>query len=181
MNKSYSSLLVGLIFILVGVGLLMDRMVLFSFGWREIYPIIFILIAAISFINALAGQRNSAFWGGLFGVLGAFFFCRNYDLIPFYWFDEFWPIFLIALGFGFIVLFIFNPKDWGVLIPGFILTGMGLIFVFESMRLIDDVFETVFDIVWTYWPLVFVLLGVGLILGSLKHKDSGKTSSIQQE
>jgi len=171
MNKNSSSLIIGLIFILVGAGLLMDKMHLFNFGWPEIYPVIFILIAAVSLINAIAGHKSSAFWGGLFGVLGVFFALRNYDLIPFYWFDEFWPIFLIALGVGFIVLYIFNPRDWGVLIPGVILTGLGLIFIFEAMNLIDDLFEIILDAVWTYWPLALVLLGIALILGSLKRKE----------
>lgn len=178
MNKNSSSLFVGLIFILVGVGLLMDKMDMFSFGWHEIYPVIFLLIAAVSFINAFSGNKNSAFWGGVFGVLGVFFALRNFDIIDYYWFDEFWPIFLIALGVGFIVLYIFNPKDWGVLIPGAILTGLGVLFIFEAMNLIDDFFEVVFDTMWTYWPLVLVLIGVGLILGSMKRKDAGGNKNI---
>jgi membrane-bound ClpP family serine protease len=182
MNKNYSSLTIGLIFILVGSGLLMDRLTLFSFGWFEIYPIIFILISTASFLNALAGQRNSAFWGGMFGVFGAFFFLRNYNLIPFYWFHEFWPIFLIALGVGFLVLYIFQPRDWGVLIPGSILTFLGLVFIFDTMALVEDIVEIVFDWVDTYWPLVFILLGAGLILDSLKKKEkSEKSDRIQQE
>ncbi|MBN1479411.1 hypothetical protein EH223_16460 [candidate division KSB1 bacterium] len=180
MNKNYSSLTIGLIFILVGVGLLMDKMNLFAFGWKEIYPVIFILISVVSFINAFAGQKNSSFWGGVFGVLGAFFFLRNYDFVPNYWFEEFWPIFLIALGVGFIVLYIFNPRDWGVLIPGAILTGLGLVFIFESMDLIDNFFEIAFDAVFTYWPLVLILFGVALILGSLRHKETRDKETIQE-
>lgn len=181
MNRNNSSIIIGLIFILIGVGLLVDKMDLFDFGWQQIYPVIFILISVISFINVFAGQKNSAFWGGVFGVLGAFFFLRNFDLIPFFWFYEYWPIFLIALGVGFIVLYIFNPRDWGVLIPGTILTGLGLLFIFESMDLIEDVLEVAWEIVWTYWPLALVLLGVGLILSSLKRKESGDSTENQQE
>jgi hypothetical protein len=180
-SSNSSSIIIGLIFILVGAGLLMDRLDMFSFGWHQIYPAIFLLIAAVSFVHAVAGQKKSAFWGGVFGVLGVFFALRNYDIIRYYWFDEFWPIFLIALGVGFIVLYIFNPRDWSVLIPGTILTGLGLLFIFEAMNLIDDLFELVFDTMWTYWPLALVLLGVGLILGSLKRKDSGENSTITNE
>jgi hypothetical protein len=180
-SSNSSSLIIGLIFILVGVGLLADKLDMFNFGWHEMYPIIFLLIAAVSFMHAVTGQKNSAFWGGVFGVLGVFFVLRNFDIIRYYWFDEFWPIFLIALGVGFIVLYIFNPRDWGVLIPGFILTGLGLLFIFEAMDLIDDFFEIVFETIWTYWPLALVLLGVGLILGSLKRKDSGDKGNVTIE
>ncbi|MBN1561007.1 hypothetical protein JW998_12210 [candidate division KSB1 bacterium] len=172
MNKNYSSLTIGLIFILAGAGLLLDRMRLFDFGWKEIYPVIFLLIAVFSFINAFSGQRNSAFWGGAFGALGVFFFLRNFELIPFYWFNEFWPLFLLAPGVGFITLFIFNPRDWGVLIPGVILGGLGLLFILDSLDLIQDLFSIVFDAIWTYWPLVLVLIGIGLILSSCKRKET---------
>lgn len=180
MNKNYSSLTIGLIFILVGVGLLMDKMNLFDFGWKEIYPVIFILISIVSLINAFSGHKNSAFWGGVFAVLGAFFFLRNFDFIPFYWFSEFWPVILLALGIGFIALFVFQPKDWGVLIPGAILTGLGLIFSFEAMDLIEGFFEIAFDIVFTYWPLILILFGVGLILGSLRHKETRDQETVQE-
>jgi hypothetical protein len=178
MNKNYSSLMIGLIFILAGAGLLMDKMRLFDFGWTEIYPIIFLLIAGVSFIHAFTDQKNSAFWGGMFGVLGVFFFLRNFELIPFYWFHEFWPI---ALGLGFFSLFIFSPKNWGVLIPGVILSGLGLMFTLESLDLIQDVFEVVTDVIWTYWPLILILIGVGLILDSVKRQGMGDRKTAKEE
>ena len=171
-NSNSSSLTIGLIFILVGIGLLMDKLDIVSFGWYQIYPVIFLLIAAASFVNAFSKDKNAAFWGGVFGVLGLFFVLRNFHIIRFYWFEEFWPVFLIALGVGFLVLYIFKPHDWGVLIPGVILTGLGVLFIFEAMDLIDDFAEIVFETIWTYWPLALVLLGVGLILGSLRRKDA---------
>ena len=184
MNRNYSSLVVGLIFILIGAGLLLDRLHLFMFGWVQIYPIIFLIIAAVSFLNAASGHKNSAFWGGIFAVLGLFFFLRNFDIIPFFWFSEFWPIFLIALGVGFLVLYIFNPRDWGVLIPGFILVSIGGLFALDSMSLIEDAFDFIFEVVSVYWPLVFVLFGLGLILNSLrtaKESENDKTISDSQE
>ncbi|MBN1464788.1 hypothetical protein JXA02_03435 [candidate division KSB1 bacterium] len=181
MNKNHSSLLIGLIFILAGVGLLLDKMRLFDFGWQETYPVIFLLLAVISFISAFSGKKNSAFWGGVFGVLGVFYLLRNFDLIPFYLVHELWPIFLLALGLGFIALFIFNPREWGVLVPGFILTGLGVIFILESLDLIHDLFANIVDAIWTYWPLILVLIGIGLILGSYKRKEADDRKTIKEE
>ncbi len=184
MNRNYSSLVVGLIFILIGAGLLLDRLHLFMFGWMQIYPIIFLIIAAASFFNAASGKKNSAFWGGIFAVLGLFFLLRNFDIIGFFWFSEFWPIFLIALGVGFLVLYIFNPRDWGMLVPGFILTFIGGLFALDSMSLIEDAFDLVYDFMSIYWPLALVLLGIGLILNSLrttKDSESEKTISDSKE
>lgn len=169
MIKNLSALLIGLIFIFAGMGLLLNRLEIIDFGWSQIYPILFLLLSLVSFISSIKGQRNSAFWAGIFLVLGLFFLLRNFDIIPYFWFDEFWPIFLIALGVGFIFLYIFKPSDWGVLIPGFILTLLGVLFIFETMDILHDVF----DLVLTYWPLILVIIGGILIAGSIRKRDIG--------
>jgi hypothetical protein len=177
MSKNNSSLVIGSIFILIGAGLLLDRLELFMFGWEQIYPVLFLLISALSFFNAATGQKNSAFWGGIFAVLGVFFFLRNFDFISFFWFSDFWPIILIALGVGFLFLYIFNPRDWGALIPASILLFIGTLFALDSMELIEDAFEIVYDVFSVYWPLVLVLVGASLIINSLrttKQSDSEK-------
>ena len=184
MKKNNSSLVIGSIFVLIGAGLLLDRLDIFMFGWTQIYPVIFLLVAAISFFNAVSGQKNSAFWGGIFAVLGAFFFLRNFDIIDFFWFSEFWPIFLIALGVGFLFLYIFNPKDWGALIPACILLFLGSLFALDSMDLIEDAFEIVFETLSVYWPLALVAIGLSLILNSLrttKKSDNDKPIEELQE
>ncbi len=171
MHKNYSSLILGLVFILFGLGLLLDRLDMFAFGWTQIYPVIFLLIAISSFLSAAAGQKNAAFWAGIFAILGLFFTLRNFGVIPYYWFVEYWPIFLIALGFGFIFLYIFYPRDWGVLIPGAIFLGLGTLFILGTMDLLEDVFENIVEITFTYWPLVLVLIGLLLLLNSIRHKE----------
>ncbi len=174
MRKNYSSLIFGLVFILVGAGLLLDRLDVFFFGWAQTYPLIFLVIAAASFLSAATGDKSSAFWAGIFTVLGLFFGLRNFDIIPFYWFFEYWPIFLIALGFGFIFLYIFNPRDWGVLVPGIIFLGLGTMFFLGTVDIFEDVFETFVELFFTYWPLVLVLVGLLLILNSIKHKETSE-------
>lgn len=171
MKKRYSAITIGLIFIFIGLGLLLDRLGIFNFGWMQLYPLLFLLISIVFFVNAFTGHKNAAFWGGAFGVLGVFFVLRNYDFIPFYWFVEFWPIFLIALGVGFLVLYIFRPDDWGVLIPGIVLTFIGFLFLIRSMDVMRDIFYLTIDIIETYWPLILVLIGIGLIANSLRTKD----------
>jgi len=174
MNKNHSSLIIGLIFILIGAGLLLDKLNMFDFGWYQIYPVLLILISIMSFISIFSGNKNSAFWAGIFGVLGVFFFLRNFDVITAFWFSEYWPIFLLALGAGFILLFIFKPQDWGVLIPGFILTFIGVVFLVNTLNLYDleEFIRFVFDLVATYWPLALVLLGLGLILNAVSKKTT---------
>lgn len=170
MQRILSSLVIGVIFILVGVGLMADQFLPFEFGWPQIYPLLLLALALSSFIKAFSGQQSSAFGGGFFGALGLFFAARNFGFIDSLWFFEWWPIILLAMGAGFICSFLFRPSDWGVLVPAFIFTALGALFLLDSLGVIADVFETLWDLIDRYWPLALVLMGVGFILNSLKPR-----------
>jgi len=169
MNKKLAPILTGVMLILVGLGILFHEMNIYYFEWSKTWPIILIIIAIFSFIKVLAGQKKEIFSAVFFATLGVFFVLRNYGFIYDYWFDEFWPIFLIAPGLGFIGLFIVNPKDWGALIPGVALLTIGSFFTLEQF----DIFENFVEITEVYWPLVLVLAGILLVIFSLKqdHKQ----------
>ena len=167
MNRVMSSFFLGVLFILIGVGLMADQFLPFEFGWSQIYPILFLALALSSLFKALSGHRQSAFGIGFFGVLGAFFFARNFGLIDSLWFFEWRTIILPAVGLGFICSFIFNPSDWGVLVPAFFFTALGSLFLLHSLGVVEDVFETLWRLTDRYWPLALVLVGVAVILKSL--------------
>ena len=168
MNKQFSNTFFGVLLILFGVVLILNKLEIIYFTWTEIYPIGLIIISVWSFINVSKGNKNASFWGTVCGVLGIVFLLRNYDLIDYFLYIEIWPIILLAFGFGFLVLYIFNPEDWGVLIPGFILFFFGSFFLLESLSIDVDLFGFVFD----FWPLILIIIGAGLILKTLSQKKT---------
>lgn len=171
MNKLINSLVTGLVFILIGAGLLADRFLSFRFGWEQAFPILLIALAISSFIRAFSGNRHSAFWGGFLGLLGAYFFLRNYEFVEAFWFFEYWPMFLLAFGCGFICSFLFYPADWGVLIPAAIFTGLGALFLLDSLHVFKNIWSTFWDLAESYWPIILILVGLGVIGGSLKSRS----------
>jgi hypothetical protein len=164
--ENKSSVVLGAVLVLIGIGLLLSKMNVIDFSWYEIYPLGLLGLSALSFASLTRGNKNGVFMGTAFAVIGLFFFCRNFGLLDFLWNFKFWPIVLISLGLGFIALFIVKPYDWGVLIPGSILTFLGAIFLLDSM-----------DFAWRQlrlarrmWPLILVLVGVGLIISTLSKR-----------
>jgi hypothetical protein len=170
MHRVLSSLIIGLILIVIGAGLMANQFLPFEFGWSQIYPLLFLALALSAFIKAFSGQHSSAFGGGFFGALGLFFAARNFGFIDSLWFFEWWPIIFLAMGVGFICSFLFRPTDWGVLVPAFIFTGLGSLFLLNSLGVVEDIFETAWDLIDRYWPLALVLIGVAFILISLRPR-----------
>ena len=166
MNNSKTSLLPGFFLIGLGLLLLIHKLDLFYFGWPRTYPLIFILVGLTLFISATLKRNGSAvFWGTIFSLFGLFFFLRNFHFIEYYYIHEIWPIFFMILGIAFFILFIVKPQDWGVLIPGSIFLFLGVIFLARNFH-----YWRALELIQRYWPLLLIVIGVGVILCSLKKQ-----------
>lgn len=166
MNNSKVSLLPGFFLIGLGLILLIHKLNLFYLDWMRTYPIIFMLIGLTLFVSAILNKNRSAvFWGTIFFLFGFLFFLRNFDFIEYYYIHDIWPVFFIIFGIAFIVLFIVKPQDWGVLIPGALFLFLGISFLLRNFH-----YWRVQEIIERYWPLLLILIGIGVILGSLKRK-----------
>jgi len=167
MSTHKHSLWPGLFLILIGAILLVHKLVPYSFGWYEIYPLIFIGLGILLFISILGKRDKGAVFPGTFlFFLGLFFFLRNYDIIPYLYRLEVWPIFLIILGLAFLVFFFTKPSNWGTLIPAGIFLFLGIVFLLDRLHI---VYLDIWNILADYWPVVLIIIGGGIILGSLKR------------
>lgn len=160
------SLFPGIFLIGLGLLLLFHKLNLFYFDWSRTYPMIFMLIGVTLLISSIMNKISSAiFWGTIFFLIGILFFLRNFNFIDYYYIHDIWPTFLIIFGIAFVILFIVNPKDWGVLIPGTILLFFGTTFLFKNFH-----YWRAQELIQRYWPLILIVIGIGIILGSLKKK-----------
>ena len=168
MKNKYNPIITGTVFIVIGVFLLLQKLQLIDLRWHEFYPFLFLGLGIVLFLKALRGNSNSAFWATFSLTLGLFFVLRNYDLIGDLWFADVWPVILIGLGLGFIVLFSFRPGDWGLVIPGFFLSVVGVLLFMDQL-----------DLSWWYtkyvarnfWSIVLIVIGLAMIVGSLTRKS----------
>lgn len=166
MKKNSSSVALGILLIAAGVLILMNQLDLFRITWDEALPILLLVICAVSMINVARGNKHSVFWATACGVAGIFLLLRNFDVIDSFWFMSEWPVFLASAGLGFIAMYVAKPAEWGVLIPGAICTFFGVIFILDEL----DVSYYTRELLKNFWPIVLVLAGLGLILGSLRRK-----------
>ena len=167
MNQDQKSIITGAVFIIIGVFLLMQKLGMIDVEWYEFYPFLLLGVGAILFLKAAIGQTNNAFWATGFTTVGLFFLLRTFDIIEDLWFVDVWPVILIALGLGFIVLYAFRPNEWGLIIPGVFLAFVGILLFLDQM-----------DLNWWYskyvarnfWPVLLVVIGTAMIVASLTRK-----------
>lgn len=151
----------GVCLIMIGLWLFVKQLTEISGLWLKIYPILILLFAGSLFFETVRRkQRRTLFWGTVVFTIGLFYLLRNYRVIPFLLPEEYWPLFLIAVGLGYSARFLYCPRDWSVLFPAGIYIFLGIVFFLHglyaiSVEWIDDLFQ--------YWPVVLILMGVGLL------------------
>ena len=166
-----SSVFPGFFLILLGAILLIHKLVPDFLGWRQLYPLIILGLGIMYLFRASMKPRNSrggVFPGTILLLAGIFFILRNYDLVPFYYVRDVWQVFVIIFGLGFLALYIANPKDWGVLIPAGIFIFIGVLSLLKMYFIID---WELWDILSDYWPTILILIGLAIIINSLRKEN----------
>ncbi|NUO82476.1 hypothetical protein HUU05_20570 [candidate division KSB1 bacterium] len=161
MAKQRSSIVPGIVLILIGLYFLANRLDWPIPDFFEIYPFVFLLLAIACAARIRGwGNRDGVFGTFFFLTLGVFFILRNYDLIPYIYHP--WPIWLIAAGIGCIAVFVFAPSQWGMLIPGSAFLLFGGAFLLREFDIIYNVDR--------YWPIIVIAIGVGILLKGLRKQ-----------
>jgi hypothetical protein len=156
----------GVLLILVGFGILFDRLNLLDFSWHKVWQFVILLIGIWMVITAFIYDQKGKIFGGTFlFLLGLLFLLKSYYVIEMRH-DIFWPSLLIILGLSFLMLFVFDPREWGVLIPCVVFTGFGVLIVFT--RLGYFYYWQVWDIIAVYWPVIFILIGIVILIPKRK-------------
>ncbi len=164
-----TSLVPGLVLIILGSILLINKLAPDFLNWYQIYPLIILGLGLIITFSALQKQdKGGVFPGTILFLVGIFFILRNYDVIPYYYVRDIWPVFIIFLGLGFLALFIVKPSDWGVLIPASLFIFFGTA---SLLRMYDIIDWSAWRLTSRYWPVILIIIGAGIILSSLKKRQ----------
>jgi len=166
MNERNPTFITGAVLLLIGVALFLRRLGLFFVGWEEAYPLVMLALAAALFYATFKKtDRTSAFPATVLLILGSFYFLRNFSLLEFdYYFFEFrdyWPVFLIAFGAGFVVQSLLKVRGKGALVAGGALLFFGTGLLMHSLGLWWG-----FDLA-ALWPLLLIAAGVALVAKTL--------------
>ena len=156
---------IGVLFFLKTMGVVDSYFELFKIWlyWPAVFLIIPGLIFHYAFFN---GQRNNPGLlvpGGILLVLGIVF---QANMLIGAW-SVLWPGYIFAVAVGLFELYIFGPREKGLLIPVGILGGLSLIFFTKiSLKQIIP-----YDIGGFVLPAVLVIIGLSIIFRDKSKRD----------
>lgn len=146
----------GIVLIIVGIVLLVLN--ISGYGFHEFWPVLFIGLGLYFVVLFLTDRSNYGLLmpASILTIMGIMF---QYAAIEGWWsMRMLWPFFLIGPGLGFFLMYWFGKKESGLLIPGYILTGIGIVFLLISSE------------GWYLWPILLIIAGILMLL---RHrKDS---------
>ena len=117
--------IIGLVLVLLGVALLLNQMSIIHIGgWSLVWLGLLLYGAAVVLRSFVSNDRSKVFFGTLCFLTGILFFLRKGGFIHGS-FSIYFPAFIIIVGVAFFMLFVFNIKDWHLLIPSLIFLGLG--------------------------------------------------------
>ena len=160
-KRSLSFSLVGIFLILLGTGILLQRLHILSHQWSTVVWACFGIVGFLAVIQGFAERgRGKAFWGSLLFFVSTAVLVQRFSLIEF----EPWDVpatISLAIGLSFLILFLFDPRRIGVLIPLLLFGGYGVLYYLWWWDVINW-----FDLKYyirTYWPAVIILWGASLV------------------
>lgn len=143
---------IGILFSLQSLGLIGD---FWSFSWPLILLFVSIGFHLGFFLSGARSQHAGLLVpGGILFVLSMLFMFE--EMTGWNFSGNTWPIYLFAVAFGLFELWLFGGREVGLLIPIFILTGLGFVFLVQNLLTFN---------ILSFWPLVLIIVGLFLIFG----------------
>lgn len=154
--------LIGAILVLIGVALLLKQMHILDINGKKLLWIALALYGGATVTRSFwYNVRHKIFWGSLCFFTGILFTMREYGLVygsaP-----MFLPAVLVIFGFSFLVLFVFNVRDWHLLIPAILFVGLGAALMLTELKMLYA--QQVWRVVRDYWPVALILMGAAMVL-----------------
>jgi hypothetical protein len=151
----------GIFLILLGVGIILNKLHVIHYGEGIILWICLGLVGLATVVQAFVTRRRSVvFWGSLLFFVSIGMLVHRLALLDFAPWDV--PAtFSLALGLSFLMLFFYEPRRFGVLVPVILFAGYGVLYYLWWWDVIDW-FEMK-HYVHTYWPVLIILWGISLI------------------
>jgi hypothetical protein len=153
---------IGIFLILIGAGLLLQRTHILPHRWSTVLWGAFGILGLIAVVHAfLERSRGKVFWGSLLFFVSTAVLVHRYSLLEF----EPWDVpatISLAVGLSFLMLFLFDPRHIGVLVPLIFFGGYGVLYYLWWWDIINW-----FDMKYyirTYWPTLIILWGLSLLV-----------------
>lgn len=156
-NLSFSSIFLGIFFILLGCLLVTDRIFnLDLFSAYRFWPT-FVIIPGLLFETTYFTTKKAPgilVPGGILTILGILFYFESFTNWSFSQYT--WPIYLLSVAIGLFQFYLFSGRNKGLLIPVFILTTIAIIaFACMFLNLASQMYNSGIII-----GVIFIALGI---------------------
>jgi len=160
-KKSNGIPIFGIFLILLGAGLILNKLHVFQYGWRTVFWICLGIVGIAAVVQAyITHRRGVVFWGSLLFFVSVMVIARRFMIVDFAPWDV--PAtFSLVLGLSFLMMFLYDPRRIGTLIPVLIFGGYGVLYYLWWWDVIDW-FEMK-HYIYMYWPVLVILWGLTLI------------------
>lgn len=167
MKNIKNQLILGIILIIIGSVLMMANILDYSFSWRQILPVVLMIIGILFFTSIKSKERSGAIFPGvIFFVTGLYLFLRNISSIDNFFYDiEIPTVVFIILCLAFLALYLTRPQDFGLLIPTLIFGILGTLYLLNDLWIIDR------EQIKRFWPLILIGIGIGSIVHGIVKKN----------
>lgn len=169
---------IGISFFLYGLLTLLNLSGMVYLNQREIFSIVFIIYGLVTFIKAFhILKRGALFFTSLITNIGIILFIlTNYEILN--WHDVVTPSIFYVTATGLLILYIENYSEKVFLIGTVFFFSLSLLSVLFVGRIaIANYVNKITLILFEYWPLFLILLGILLIVSKPKGQSSSAFSS----
>ena len=164
------SIVPGIVLILAGVFLLLEKLDVLNVGWDMLFPALLVFLGILFAVRGFTdGNRRMVFPAVFFILLGLFFGLRS--AADFWWLDwaDSWPLMLVIVGLAFFAQYLVQTRDTSLLVISVLLLIIG-----GSVFARNLGYYLPFRYRWwlrQYWPLLLILLGLFLVLSGLRSRE----------
>jgi len=151
MAPSRKSVFPGILLIVLGIVFLLPNFT--DLRARELWPV-FILAPGVAFFFMYSRERSNyglLMPAAILTVISVMFFSMTLGWASM---QTIWPLFIMAPGIGFLLMYLLGKREKGLLIPAGILNALGLIFLLG----VSD-----YDYLW---PVILIVVGLVFLLSA---------------
>ncbi len=171
-----NNIFTGIILIFIGILILLHQIGIDVFSTGILKSIGLLLIGSYLFTRGVRSRATGLSYLGFFlFFVGIYYALAEFRIV--------WPnrglnlsVFTIIAGLSFYLNYLFNRKNLTQLLAGNVLIIVGIFFFLHYLGKIPTaVFVAIVD---RYWPLLLIIVGVGLVIQAFFHRND-KTGEVK--
>jgi hypothetical protein len=172
MSSRRSAVIPAILLILLGAWLLAQNLGVPLVGWDKAWPGVLVAVGLAFLAQFFLGHRQESgllFTGVAAALLGAFFLAFTLGAARWQDMGRYWPVLVLIASAAFFAQWFSRPSERGLLAPAFLALAVGGVALPITLRVVNP---RLVDLVFKFWPVGLILVGVVLLVGLLPRRKA---------